>query len=428
VPPSGTVLLEQVSPQISASDLSATVIARATGWSTSVTASPPTHAQPGPAHPIVVSTLDNSPADGPVRRIAAGPIGDIPGVKLPHAPTLPHEAAATKVMMQRFRIAATAVANYINDKTAKIADDPTDPPLATALATVQTSAIAALDPAITIVARARARLPLPSAGDPLRPLLVKPVFARAMSETLEPEQLLPGAGDVPTETAALLVTNPNFVEAFMVGLNDEMRREFAWRQYPTDARNTFFARFWGGNSAIDDIPPIAGWDGSKRLGDNATSHGEQLVLLMRGELWRRYPNTIVSAIEATRDASNQRILSTTELFPVFRGSIADDMVFFGFNLAESDAVAGDGWYFVLAEHPTEPRFGAEPTSTAATLTSWNELGWPQIAVTRSHIDLAAPAPSAALENASWAADAAHQAFIQFRRPVRLALHATALLG
>ena len=55
-----------------------------------------------------------------------------------------------------------------------------------------------------------------------------------MSLALTPQQLLPGVDKVPEETAALLVTNPRFIEAYMVGLNDEIRRELAWRQYPVE--------------------------------------------------------------------------------------------------------------------------------------------------------------------------------------------------
>jgi hypothetical protein len=257
-----------------------------------------------------------------------------------------------------------------------------------------------------------------------------------MSRELEPQQLLPGVERVPPETAALLVTNPTFVEAFMIGLNDEMRRELAWRQYPTDQRGTFFTHFWStGASAAstDDIAPIAMWDPSHHLGDNATAQGEQVVLLLRGDLLRRYPNTIISAVRAQLGPNNVRTLGTTELFPIFRGSIGSDMVFFGFALSKATAIAGEGWYFVLAEHPTEPRFGFEPAPAAAsatpgTLTTWNDLAWPQVGVSHNHVDLAAPPPSAPIEGATWNASSAQQAFITFRRPVRVALHATALLG
>ena len=40
--------------------------------------------------------------------------------------------------------------------------------------------------------------------------------------------------------AAVLETNPKFVEAFMVGLNTEMSHELLWRGFPTDQRGTYF--------------------------------------------------------------------------------------------------------------------------------------------------------------------------------------------
>jgi hypothetical protein len=337
-------------------------------------------------------------------------------------------------MALRFRTAATAVATYVSTRTAQILDGPDKPPLTTTLALVQSLTLNAIDPEVTIVARARAQLVLPTTGDPLRPLLVEPAFPQPMSRELSPQQLLPGVENVLPETAALLVTNPTFVEAFMVGLNDEMRREMAWRQYPADQRGTFFTHFWStgaGAASTDDIVPIGTWDPSHHLGDNATVQGEQVVLLLRGELLRRYPNTIISAVQAQPGPNNTRTLGTTELFPTFRGSIDPDMVFFGFALSEATAIAGLGYYFVLAEHPTEPRFGFEPpavSSTVGKLTTWNDLAWPQVGVLHNHVDLAGAPPSAPMEGATWNASSAQQAFITFRRPVRVALHATALLG
>ena len=452
VPPQGVVLLQAVSPQTSAAELTASVIARAGGWAvsnvatttttTTVSIAATTHPSTTTptsiaAHPVVAAApvrtlgggLVTAPpvSAGPTRQL---PTGTLSGVDLPRSPKVPPDIAAIKEMSLRFRNAATAVANFVTTRTARILDDPPMPPRGATLCWGLARTRQAVDPSVTRVARARARLPLPATGDPLRPLLGSPTFGQAMSRELEPRQLLPGVETVPPETAAMLVTNPAFVEAFMIGLNDEMRREFAWRQYPTDQRGTFFTHFWStgaGAASMDDIAPIASWDGSKHLGDNATAQGEQVVLLLRGELLRRYPNTVISVVQATSSGPNTpRTLTTIERFPVFKGSMDPDLVFFGFNLSQADATAGDGWYFVLAEHPTEPRFGLEPGAGSGT---WNDLGWPQVIVTHNHLDLSAtPPPFGTLEGATWSADSAQQASITFRRPVRLALHATALLG
>jgi hypothetical protein len=407
--PAGSVLLDQVSAQTTTIDLTPAVVSRAGGW--------------------VVAAHSLAP-NPPIPPIGGGHHG---GIVLPPVIDFPPDKSAFVVMEQRFRAAASAVADYVSDKTAKIVDAPDRPPLATELVLVQSLTLTAVDPVVTLTARARARLELPTTGDPLRPRLGEPTFPRPMSRALTPQQLLPGVERVLQDTAALLVTNPTFVEAFMVGLNDEMRRELAWRQYPVDQRGTFFKNFWGvgaGTAPVDDIPPISTWDPARHLGDNATAHGEQVVLLLRGELLRRYPSTIISAVNAVPGPNNQRTLGTTELFPIFRGSIDPDMVFFGFALSAEAAVAGDGWYFVLAEHPTEPRFGLEPGRQPGPLTRWNDLSWADIGsgLAHNHIDLSAPPPSPPLEGAAWAANSAQQAFITFREPVRLAMHATILLG
>src|SRR5581483_10319941 len=125
------------------------------------------------------------------------------------------------------------------------------------------------------------------------------------------------------------------------------------------------------NVPVDDIPAISAWNVNNHLGANVIAHGEQVVLLLRGELLRRYPNAIISAVQAKAGPNNTRVLTTTELFPIFRGTIDPDMVFFGFALSSTAATTGAGWYFVLAEHPTEPRFGFEPATTKTPLTTWN---------------------------------------------------------
>src|SRR6516225_6460181 len=143
-------------------------------------------------------------------------------------------------MEARFRAAAEQVVTYIAERTALIADAVEKPPLVATLAAARAMVVSAVDPATTLFARASAQLVLATTGDPLRPRLGAPQFTRPMSWALTPQQILPGVENVPDETAALLVTNPRFVEAYMVGLNDEMRRELAWRQYPVDSTATFF--------------------------------------------------------------------------------------------------------------------------------------------------------------------------------------------
>jgi hypothetical protein len=416
IAPAGTVLLDAVSTDTPSTLLNATAVDGAPGWRAAAVAGPAVSAaRTLPQRPPI--NLKNDP-DAPVW-LRTGP------KTFPDAPDFPDRFSDFLLMEGRVRAAATQVVNYINQRTALISDQPELPQLTATLATAQTLMTAALDPTRTLVVRASAQFVLPSAGDPLRPQIGAPVFTRPMSLALASQQMLPGVEAVPDETVALLVTNPRFVEAYMVGLNDEMRRELAWRQYPVISTATFFANFWGNSP---DIPPIASWPPGASLGSNTDSSTAQAVLLVRGELLRRFPNTVITAVQATGTPA-QRRLGTSETTPTFRGTIAPDMTFFGFPFSEATATAGLGYYFVLAEHPSEPRFGLAATvkETRSTLVDWNDLAWSQVTVINNHVSVAKP-PAATGPGAAWGADAANQAYITYRQPTRVAFLATALLG
>ena len=418
IAPAGTVLLDTVSPATPLSLLTTAALAGAPGWVTTPIAAPaagPTPPAPPPPLPTTTTWKNDPNSPGWLRTGATN---------LPALPEFPPILSQFMLMEQRFRAAASTVTSYISAHTALIDDAVPPPPLSITLQVAQQMVVTTIDPRSTLVARAAAQLVLPPTGDPLRPQLGAPQFTRPMSLALTPQQLLPGVDQVPEETAALLVTNPRFVEAYMVGLNDEIRRELAWRQYPVDSTATFFANFW---STTPDIPPIASWPATNHLGANADTHNAQVVLLVRGKVLQRYPNTIISAVPAVQGANGLRALGTTEFMPVFRGSIDPDMTFFGFAFTEEQATAGLGYYFVLAEHPSEPRFGFEPDAGVTPLQDWNDLGWPQVTVKNNHVVVATP-PTASAPGASWGANAAQQAYITYRQPVRVALLATALLG
>jgi hypothetical protein len=106
----------------------------------------------------------------------------------------------------------------------------------------------------------------------------------------------------------------------MVGLNHEMGSELLWREYPTDQRGSYFRQFWDVKGIVTpaskktneeekkkeaeemadklkDIKPIHTWPKNSLLGrhNNRDAQGdaEQLVLVIRGELLKRYPNTVI---------------------------------------------------------------------------------------------------------------------------------------
>jgi len=146
---------------------------------------------------------------------------------------------------------------------------------------------------------------------------------------LSPEWMLPGISDVETDCATLLATNPAFIEAYMVGLNDGLSRELLWREFPADRTVTFFQNFWG--AATPDIDPINTFDPHAQLGGHiGGASSTELVLLIRAALFQRYPNAMVYAAEA-KWVNGVRSLSDHVEYPVFRGNFGQDVTFFGFN-------------------------------------------------------------------------------------------------
>jgi hypothetical protein len=305
----------------------------------------------------------------------------------------------------------------------------------------KTQVLQHLNPATTITARVQASLQIEGSteaqADPLEPILDAPSFPQPMYEALRDlsqDTLFPGLENVPPNTVTVLETNPAFIEAFLVGLNTEMGRELLWRNYPTDQRGTYFRQFWDALAEAQppDIPPITSW-GDGKLGHQADS-GEQLVLLIRGELLRRYPNAVIYAVAAV-PRNGQLDLSARpedESHPVFRGTLMPDVTFLGFNLTKETAMADPGWFFVIQEQPTEPRFGLDAADFTTplplpALTTWNDLSWRYLADTETALEALLYAPAKAtlpvLDNAEWGRNAAHQAYITLQRPVRIAIHA-----
>jgi hypothetical protein len=339
---------------------------------------------------------------------------------------------------QAFRSAAKAHMQYLTQRAFVSFLTFPAPPLD--LPDTKAQLLRHLDPEITIAARVQASLSITGStapqSDPLEPILDAPSFPQPMYEALRDlsqDHLFPGLEHVPPNTATVLATNPAFVESFLVGLNAEMSHELLWRNYPTDQRGTYFRQFWepaAGPGQPPDIGVISTWGGS-RLGQNASS-GEQLVLLIRGELLRRYPNAVIYAVAAAPNGGQPDLSNRPEdeLHPLFRGTLKPDITFLGFNLNKDIAIADPGWFFVIQEQPTEPRFGMDAADFDAPLpelTTWNALSWRHLANTPeqlqalSHASVTAALPI--IDKAEWGRNSAHQAYITLQRPVRIAIHA-----
>ncbi len=346
---------------------------------------------------------------------------------------------------------------------------------------LQATLLARLDPNVTIAARWQGRVEAPGwkPEDPLEPIMAAPEFPTPMYRPLaelSQDLLLPGLEHVPPNTIALLASNPAFIEAYMVGLNHEMSRELLWREFPTDQRGTYFRYFWDPRSRVappttdvKDDPPIHKWTGG--LGDHmGGGAGDKLVLLIRGDLLRRYPRAVIYAAKAkwVRDTDEQgtplsdtqdnplyhRELApleldadgypTNEKYPIFLGTLAPDITFLGFDLPPEDARGEEpgadrdaGWFIVLQQPPTEPRYGldAVPATSHQADWTWRDLSWAHVQTTAGGYAKLADWTTGSFPTVSeppdlaWdeQATSAQIAAISLQQPFRAAIHATDLL-
>jgi hypothetical protein len=346
---------------------------------------------------------------------------------------------ADSATARRFRAAARAHLAAINPGRLSL---PVAPPPPIAMSEVCTGLLAHIEPRRTLVALAQAVVSTGAGATPgtntgvvpIDTIAYAPKFRQPMYEPLRDlsqELLLPGLEAVLPDHVLGLQTNRRFVEAYMVGLNFEMGRELLWRGFPTDQRGTYFDQFWNADAAPEprraDIEAIHLWNG-KRLGEPGTGpKREQFVLLMRSALLRRYPTAVIYAAKAVRvnvnDPRTPSLKAQDESSPLFRGSMQPDVSFFGFDLTVNQATGKDGtegYFIVIQEQPTEPRFGVAVGVSFGSGATHARLGSGPPAGVVPH-DMKPP-------DMQWGRNAAHMAGITRRLPVRIAIHASQLIS
>ncbi len=369
-----------------------------------------------------------------------------------------------------------------------------------------------INPEVTIPRRIESTIFFPERLKDLLPQLAE-TFIEAMAYpeidlpmykplvNISSELFLPNINKIEQNSITLLETNQKFIEAYMVGLNHEFARELLWREYPTDQRGSYFRQFWDVSSFLNpgnlndaalkeklrDIPPLHRWSQASKLGDHDHREAqgdkeEEVVLVIRGELLKKYPTAVIYAHKAewalkddgTIDLTKERrlvSLSDAELAnpprtkvktPLYQAQVSPDIYFFGFDLTALEARGGSGtepgdqdkagWFFVIKERPGEPRFGLDIDHSGApnVWNLWNDLAWEDVQpappgsfleINRS-FTLTAPNPGADAEGPArltqhnedrdirWDIDtnAADLAYILYQVPVLVAVHAAEMLS
>jgi len=343
----------------------------------------------------------------------------------------------------------------------------------------------ALKPALTIGLAYQDRFTLAGVqwepDDPIEPIQAAPEFPQPMYAELKKisvDWLLPGFSQIPTNISTLLLSTGTMIEAFMVGLNHEMSRELLWREYPTDQRGSYFRQFWDvagfvpqpgetiDPDTLTDITRIHTWPRASALGAHSprppAPGSDYLVLLVRGDLLRRYPNTVVYAARAKWVNGKREIddpapnatdaqIAAVQAWPLFSGLLEPDGTFFGFRLTVPQVKGGGspsgdpGWFFVLQEHSAEARFGldeADPAQLGVLGNSWNNISWGSLvadaaalgALKTIDLDGQLPDTTQVVDTVTtrWHADqgpgtrgsrSSDLAYITFQRPMRVGIHA-----
>ena len=332
-----------------------------------------------------------------------------------------------------------------------------------------------LDPRFTVGVRLGSRLKIwdGNAWKPnrnLKPVMAYPEFpdpAYVPIRQLSQDFILPNVAKLAENTITLMESNQKFIESVMAGLNHEMSRELLWREFPTDQRGSYFRQFWSVNDNILETDParkldihkMHEWNG--QLGSNGMRPLDNLVLVVRGHLFKKYPNTIVYAQKAKYDGNKARQLNdppteTNVRFPIFTAELQPDIYLFGFELGAVEARGvrvrepnantlglNPGWFFVFKERPGQPQFGLDDfedpihgtTRPVGRPATWNDLTWEHLvsandALQNYILDVgraqSISAPPAGIQP-NWGDNAADMASILFQNPVLFARHAAEML-
>ncbi len=402
----------------------------------------------------------------------------------------PHAGSSDSAEATRFKAALRDVYSYTSVKFPESVKQRLD------LAALARTIVETIHPAATIPRRVYGTVLLPpwlieNLIETFTPVMAYPIFDLPMYKPLaeiSSELFLPNINLLPPNSMTLLESNQRFIESYMVGLNHEMGRELLWREFPTDQRGSCFRQFWDvslvlppkptadDREKLRDIPELHKWSLLSPLGahNQRATHGQAalLVLVIRGELLKRYPTAVIYAqkskwhrkpdnsIDVTAERELVELTPAEEdslppakiRKPLFEAKVEPDIYFIGFDLTATEAKGGKaasddpGWFFVIKERPGEPRFGLDdvPEGSTPRLINWNDLAWKHIGAAPAQLihlnktltfDTYNPAldqedmPDPEDAQAKWSpnSNAAELAYILYRVPVLVAVHASRML-
>ena len=397
-------------------------------------------------------------------------------------------SATTQQEILQYQNGFNLLQKVVNNETDIKFKSPVRNPQIANLNNVGTDLQMKLNPSLTITKRIISQIKVWNGTemkpiDELKPVMACPEFKDPVYEQLKKlsqDFILPNVEKLPQDSITILQTNQRFIESYMAGLNHEMARELLWREFPTDQRGTSFRQFWDVRDNLFESDPEKQFDikkmhlWNKDLGSNRSRSWNEsdpqddgnIVLVVRGQLLLKYPNTMVYAQKAAYDPDDpakQRILTPdTEAnirYPLFSAELEPDIFLFGFDLT-IDQIRGDriqnsnsntasakpGWFFVFKERPGQIKFGLDnytdelgdesgmPTNSFPE--TWNDLTWEHLVSEKEDlknycirfnkiVNVTNPDPDEPLPE--WGSNAADMASILYQNPVIFARHSAEML-
>ncbi|MFX0171308.1 MAG: hypothetical protein ACFE9L_05260 [Candidatus Hodarchaeota archaeon] len=377
-----------------------------------------------------------------------------------------------------------------------------------------------LQPSKTIFSRLQEKIAGLQIPENMDELLFAPDFPWPMYEHLAPDLVLPGLEFIPQNTLGIVTPNRVFIETFLIGFQHSTTDMLIYEEYPVETRATFARQFWDvadffvspslkatlreqavtiltqemeeeGESFLglpieiremliaskyeellteykEDMTHIRGWKINSKLGvhdpkllEEDVEPEDKIVLLIRGDLLKKYPRTVIYALKAQWEEEEgiwvrRPMIGTDDgemfKFPIFKGFLRPDIYFFGIDLTVSDARGFDeigtvspvedrndpGWFIILEERVGETRFGLDVDTPEGRedLVKWDDLSWVdfnEFLTENGYIGGAAPEGNANIELPAtddptspmfrWVSNGAIRARILLQKPVRISVHA-----
>jgi hypothetical protein len=274
--------------------------------------------------------------------------------------------------------------------------------------------------------------------------LTEPVWPHPILPELfaiDPAILSPGLSELPDDGVMALSLDAAAVDAVVLGANSEVLRELRWRGIPHDPLTSPVRRVFPAPSSTGELPPdtapLSSWSSARALGEGRAAV-VNFVVLIKSQLFRKYPETVITLVEAQWDATGSRreLDPDRTHLPKVMGRLGDAVTYVGFSqdrlemVGDPDPAANRPGGFLVFEQPDGGlTFGlgddVEDQAEPRHIGSWNQLAWS---------DLTQPEIGAVVLNAEvdgpldWGRDSATMAAILVERRTTVALHVSDIAG